>query len=31
VRAALHLLAPFLASGSGVGFEARLPYEIDLR
>ncbi len=31
VRAALHLLAPFLMTGSGVGFEARLPYEIDLR
>jgi protease-4 len=31
VQAALHLLAPFLAAGSGVGFEARLPYEIDLR
>jgi protease-4 len=30
-RAALRLLAPFLVSGAAVGFEARLPYDIDLR
>jgi hypothetical protein len=31
MRATLRLLAPFLVSGAGVGFEARLPYDIDLR
>jgi protease-4 len=31
VRAALRLLAPFLVTGAGVGFEARLPYDVDLR
>ena len=30
-RAALRLLAPFLVQGSGAGFAARLPYDIDLR
>jgi ClpP class serine protease len=30
-RAALRLLTPFLMTGAGVGFEARLPYDIDLR
>jgi protease-4 len=30
-RAALRLLAPFLVRGSGAGFQARLPYDIDLR
>jgi hypothetical protein len=30
-RAALRLLAPLLLTGSGSGFQARLPYEIDLR
>jgi protease-4 len=30
-RAALRLLAPFLVQGTGTGFEARLPYDIDLR
>jgi protease-4 len=30
-RAALRLLAPFLVQGSGGGFAARLPYDIDLR
>ncbi len=30
-RAALRLLTPFLLTGAGVGFEARLPYDIDLR
>jgi protease IV len=29
-RAALRLLAPFLVQGNGVGFAARLPYDIDL-
>ncbi|HTB56782.1 MAG TPA: signal peptide peptidase SppA [Polyangia bacterium] len=29
-RAALRLLAPFLVQGSGAGFAARLPYDIDL-
>ncbi len=31
VRAALRLLAPFLVQGSGTGYAARLPYDIDLR
>jgi protease-4 len=31
VRAALRLLAPFLVQGGGAGFQARLPYDIDLR
>jgi protease-4 len=30
-RAALRLLAPLLLTGSGSGFQARLPFEIDLR
>jgi len=30
-RAALRLLAPFLVQGSGAGFAARLPYDIDVR
>jgi protease IV len=30
-RAALRLLAPFLVQGGGAGFQARLPYDIDLR
>ena len=30
-RAALRLLAPFLVQGSGTGYAARLPYDIDLR
>jgi protease-4 len=30
-RAALRLLAPLLVAGSGTGFAARLPYDLDLR
>jgi ClpP class serine protease len=30
-RAALRWLAPFLVKGEGSGFQARLPYELDLR
>jgi hypothetical protein len=31
LRAALRLLAPFLVAGSGTGYAARLPYDLDLR
>lgn len=31
VRAALRWLAPLLVSGNGSGFQARLPYDLDLR
>jgi protease-4 len=30
-RAALRLLAPFLVTGSGTGYAARLPFDLDLR
>jgi hypothetical protein len=30
-RAALRWLAPLLVSGNGSGFQARLPYDLDLR
>src|SRR5215831_8067106 len=30
-RAALRLLAPFLVTGSGTGYEARMPFDLDLR
>jgi protease-4 len=30
-RAALRLLAPFVVTGSGTGYEARMPFDLDLR